>query len=83
MTINLASSEVFVFYKTASVITIAYLQAGLFVDNIEQDDLTVKGYNKYDPRETPTDKKSDRVSAVFNRLTGIDFIQLVSIKNYC
>ncbi|KAK3084102.1 hypothetical protein FSP39_008198, partial [Pinctada imbricata] len=48
----------------------SYDKAGLFVDNIEQDDLTVEGYNQYDPRADPLNKTSPQVSAVFERLTG-------------
>ncbi|KAK3083547.1 hypothetical protein FSP39_025202 [Pinctada imbricata] len=49
----------------------SYNKAGLFVDNIEQDDLTVKGYNQYNPRENPLDRKSPSVPVLFNRLTGM------------
>ncbi|KAK3103038.1 hypothetical protein FSP39_015947 [Pinctada imbricata] len=59
----------------------SYIKAGLFVDNIEQDDLTVKGYNQYDPREVPTDFNSQRVPAIFTRLTGIN-IYLLQILVY-
>lgn len=46
------------------------IKAGLFVDNIEQQDLTVKGYNKYNPRLIPTDRSSPRVAAIFEGITG-------------
>ncbi|XP_062611584.1 protein DDB_G0287365-like [Saccostrea cucullata] len=48
----------------------SYVVAGLFVDNIEQQDLTVKGYNKYNPRLVPTDPSSPRVPAVFEGITA-------------
>ena len=50
------------------------------MDNIEHDDLTVSGYNRYDPREEPTNRTSDRVPAIFNKLTGTCRL-LITVKH--
>uniref|UniRef100_K1PJF5 Transmembrane protein 2 n=1 Tax=Magallana gigas TaxID=29159 RepID=K1PJF5_MAGGI len=47
----------------------SYTTAGLFVDNIEHDDLTVSDYNKYNPKQNPLDPSSAPVPAVFERAT--------------
>ncbi|XP_061186958.1 cell migration-inducing and hyaluronan-binding protein-like [Saccostrea echinata] len=44
--------------------------SGLFVDNIEHDNLTVSGYNMYNPIENPKDLSSKPVPAVFERITA-------------
>ena len=36
----------------------------------KNDDLTVSGYNKYDPRVEGWEFDSDRVPYIFHRLTG-------------
>ncbi|XP_022330330.2 cell surface hyaluronidase CEMIP2-like [Crassostrea virginica] len=48
----------------------SYIRAGLFVDNIENDDLTVEGYNQYNPRLNPLDRSSPSIPAVFERITA-------------
>ncbi|KAK3087782.1 hypothetical protein FSP39_010532 [Pinctada imbricata] len=54
----------------------SYMRAGLFIDNIEQDDLTASGYNKYDPWENPL-IKSDHVPFYITRLTGSYHLHLL------
>ncbi|XP_062576125.1 protein DDB_G0287365-like [Saccostrea cucullata] len=44
--------------------------SGLFIDNIEFDNLTVSGYNMYNPLENPKDLSSKPVPAVIERITA-------------
>lgn len=46
------------------------VQAGLFVDNIQNEDLTATGHNLYNPHQNPLDLTSPYVPAVFERVTG-------------
>ena len=45
------------------------------VDRIERPDLTIKGYNQYNAKINPLDKKSASIPVYFNRLTGQYFVK--------
>lgn len=48
----------------------SYLVAGLFVDNIQNEDLTATGHNLYNPHQNSLDPTSPYVPAVFERVTA-------------